>query len=79
MVKEAKVMYREEENMPERGGEIPSRIIQSCRVNYKTRIASHLKFYFFTFNKFRASLGVKSAAEAVPVVYPFQKPTFKPQ
>ena len=50
--------------MPERGGELPSRIIQSkLRSSYSK--SPHI-LCFFTLNKFRASLDVKSAAEAVP-------------
>jgi hypothetical protein len=50
--------------MPERGGELPSRIIQSkLRSSYSK--SPHF-LCFFTLNKFRASLGVANAAKAVP-------------
>ena len=50
--------------MPERGGELPSRIIQS-KLQTPYSKSPHSRFVFLL-NKFRASLGVKSAAEAVP-------------
>jgi hypothetical protein len=50
--------------MPERGGELPSRIIQCILQNPYSK-SPHSRFVFLL-NKFRASLGVKSAAEAVP-------------
>jgi len=50
--------------MPEKGGELPSRIIQSKLRNSYSK-SPHV-LCFFTLNKFRASLGVESAAEAVP-------------
>jgi hypothetical protein len=50
--------------MPERGDELPSRIIQSKLRNPYSK-SPHV-LCFSTLNKSRASLGVKSAAEAVP-------------
>ena len=49
--------------MPERGGELPSRIIQS-KLRNKYSESPHI--LFFHSEQVRGSLGVKSAAEAVP-------------
>ena len=49
--------------MPERGGELPSRVIQS-KLRNKYSESPHI--LFFHPEQVRGSLGVKSAAEAVP-------------
>jgi hypothetical protein len=64
MLKEAKVISLEEEIMPERDGELPSRIIQS-KLQNKYSKSRHV-LCFSTLNKFRASPGVKITVEAVP-------------
>ena len=63
MLKEAKVISCEEKIMTERGGELPSRIIQS---KLQKPYSKSPRILVFLLNKFRASLGVDSAAEAVP-------------